>query len=351
MPERRRRRFVTILPRGRGARIRFALFVIVPLLAILIAWWIMIRMPGTSFEGPAPALTAAEADLRDRLSAHVHALAETIGPRPASRPASLAAARDTIEARFAALGYGPPRHVYRADSRDFANVVATRSGRDPNAAMVIVGAHYDAFQFTPGANDNASGCAALIELARAARRSAYRRTIRFVAFANEEPPWFGGDDMGSRHYAAACRQNGDRIDAMLSLESLGCYRTNSGSQRYPFPLSVCYPSEGNFVAFVGNVDSRALVHRAIAAFRETATIPSEGAALPGSLSGVDWSDHRSFWAEGWPAVMVTDTAVFRDTMYHKRGDTPDRLDYAAMARVVRGLETVLDRIAEADPTE
>jgi hypothetical protein len=169
--------------------------------------------------------------------------------------------------------------------------------------------------------------------------------VRFVFFVNEEPPFFMTSDMGSLRYARRCRDRGERIVAMLSLETMGCFSDEEGSQRYPFPFSLLYPSRGNFIAFVGNLASRRLVRLAVGSFRRHASIPSEGAAAPGWITGIGWSDHWSFWKQGYPAVMVTDTALFRYEHYHTSLDTPDRVQYGQLARVVAGLEKVIVDLA------
>ena len=171
------------------------------------------------------------------------------------------------------------------------------------------------------------------------------RTVRFVLFANEEPPFFQTADMGSLVYAKRCRQRGENIVAMLSVETIGYYSERPGSQQYPPPMGLLYPSTGDFIGFVGNVKSRHLVRELVGSFRRHAQFPSEGAALPGSMTGVSWSDQWAFWQEGYPAVMVTDTAPFRYPYYHHPADTPDRLDYERMARVVDGLRAVLVDLA------
>ncbi|MGH7605994.1 MAG: M20/M25/M40 family metallo-hydrolase, partial [Gemmatimonadales bacterium] len=197
----------------------------------------------------------------------------------------------------------------------------------------------------PGADDNASGVAGVLELARRFAATPQPRTVRFVFFPNEEPPSFASDDMGSRHYAAAARARGDRIVAMLSIESIGYYDTEEGSQRYPFPLNLAYPDVGDFIGFVSNLQSRGVLRRAIAAFRAHATIPTQGAAAPAWLAGVWWSDHWSFWREDYRAIMISDTAPYRNPFYHTPGDTLGTLDYGRMARVVDGLGHVLRALA------
>lgn len=171
--------------------------------------------------------------------------------------------------------------------------------------------------------------------------------MRFVAFVNEEPPIFPTDEMGSAHYARAARSRGDDIRAMFSLETIGYYRDEPGSQQYPAFLSWFYPARGNFLAFVANFRSRALMKRSVAAFRAANDFPVEHIATFASIPGVDWSDHRSFWREGYPAVMITDTALYRYPYYHSAFDTPDKLDYPRLARVTEGLLGMLQRLAGA----
>jgi Zn-dependent M28 family amino/carboxypeptidase len=212
--------------------------------------------------------------------------------------------------------------------------------------IVIVGAHYDSVLGAPGANDNGSGVAAVIELARLFAAEKPARTLRLVAFVNEEPPFYHSDAMGSRHYARRSKERGENILAMLSLETIGYYSNLPGSQRYPFPLGLFYPSTGNFIAFVSNLTSRALLHETLASFRRHAGIPSEGVAAPAIIPGVDWSDHWSFWREGWAALMVTDTAPYRYPHYHSAQDTPEKVDYERLARVVTGLHGMLRELVQ-----
>lgn len=170
-----------------------------------------------------------------------------------------------------------------------------------------------------------------------------------MLFPNEEPPLFQTAEMGSLIYAKACRAANDNIVAMLSLETIGYYRDEPDTQKYPPLIGGLFPSEGNFIAFVSNPSSRALLKRVVAIFREHAAFPSEGAALPSGVPGVGWSDHWAFWQVGYPALMVTDTAPFRNPNYHQPTDTPDTLDYDRMARVVDGLASVLQSLAAPEP--
>ena len=221
------------------------------------------------------------------------------------------------------------------------NVEAEIPGKTRPGEIVVVGAHYDTVVGTPGANDNTSGVAATLALARRFSKLENDRTLRFVAFVNEEPPYFQTDQMGSRVYARQCRQQGDNIVAMVSLETLGWYDDRPDSQNYPPPFGLLYPSTGNFIGFIGNTASRDLVRQAIGTFRQNEQFPSEGAALPEAIPGVGFSDQWSFWQEQYPAIMVTDTALFRYPHYHHAEDTIDKVDFNRMSRVVRGLEKVI----------
>jgi hypothetical protein len=225
------------------------------------------------------------------------------------------------------------------------NLEVEQRGHSRPDEILVVGAHYDSVLGCPGANDNGTGVASLIELSRMLTQRDLPRTLRFVFFVNEEPPFFTTGHMGSLRYARRCRERGERIAAMFSLETMGCFSDEEGSQQYPFPFRFFYPSRGNFIAFVGNLASRRLVRRAVGSFRRHASIPAEGAAVPGWMAGIGWSDHWAFWQQGYPAVMVTDTALFRYEHYHMPQDTPDRVRYGHLARVVAGLEKVIVDLA------
>lgn len=296
------------------------------------AWSCMIRMPGTSHRGPLPPLT----DVQKALAAELKRDVDVLGvDRNFEAYAALNRAADYIASR----GF-TTRETFEVDGQRFHNLSLEVPGT--SREIVLVGAHYDSVAGCPGANDNASGTAGLLALARIFAGTKPSKTLRFVAFANEEPPFFQTPTMGSVVCAKNCRARGESISAMISLETIGYFSEVEGSQSYPAPLSFFYPSKGDFIAFVGNVSSGGLARRAIRAFREKAAFPSEGAALPGFMPGVGWSDHWAFWQEGYPAIMVTDTAPFRYPHYHTREDTPDKLDYERCARVVDGLRHVLE---------
>lgn len=301
-------------------------------------------MPGKSFDGALDPLAAPGLELRQRLEADVRALAVEIGQRNTAHPERLVRAARWVEAGLGRSGQLVLRQEYDVDGVVCQNLeIELRGSQRPNE-IVVVGAHYDSAYSTAGADDNASGTAALLALAQTFAKKERARSLRFVAFSNEEPPHFQTDAMGSLRYARRSRERGENIVAMLSLESIAYYSDAPGSQRYPFPLSFFYPSRGNFIAFVGNPGSRALTKQLVGWFREDARFPSEGAVLPEALPGVGWSDHWAFWQSGYPGVMVTDTAPFRNPNYHRLSDTPDTLDYDRFTRVVLGLEKVLEKL-------
>lgn len=306
----------------------------------------MIGMPGKSHTGSLPPPTNEERLLAERLKGQVTMLAGTIGERNTQQYHQLQQSAAYIGEQLRGMGYAIRQEPYLADGKQVVNMEAELKGAQQPDQIVVVGAHYDSPLGSPGANDNASGVAALLELARRFRESKPGRTLRFVAFANEEPPYFRTELMGSRVYATGCKKRGDKIVAMLALETIGYYSDAPKSQQYPAPFSLLYPDTGNFIGFVGNLNSRSLVRTSIKTFRDTTHFPSEGLAAPEFIDGVGWSDQWAFWQEGYTGFMITDTAPFRYPHYHKASDTPDKLDYGRMARVVAGIGRVVEGLVK-----
>ena len=298
-----------------------------------------IYMPGKSFRGPLPDLTPEQTSVQQDLERWVGALANNYLNRHTMNPAQLNAAANWVQKEFEQLGYTIERQTYDVRGVDCHNLIAEIPGNDE---IMILAAHYDAFPDTPGANDNASGVAALLAVAKyfALPENKPTKTLRLVAFTNEEPPHFRSKYMGSRVYAKRCRADNDHIVSMFSLETMGYYTDEENSQEYPPVVSWLYPSTGNFVGIVGNKDSRKIAERTVKLFRQQVKFPSEGAALPEKMVGVGFSDQWSFWQEGYPGLMITDTAFFRYPHYHTPQDTPDQLDFTRFARVVEGLQRV-----------
>ena len=311
-------------------------------------WWFGVRMPGKNISKAAP-LSPDDVKLREELRADVQKLAGDIGERNMWHYAQLNAAVDFIEDSFSRAGLHPRRDSYEIRGQACHNIEVEIPGEPQGAAVssppsiILIGAHYDSVFGSPGANDNGSGVAAMLALARRFAGKTTQHTLRFVAFVNEEPPYFLGGDMGSFVYASRCKARGDKISAMISLETIGYFSDAPHSQTYPSPgLGIFYPKVGNFIGFVSNVQSRALLRRVVALFRKHAKIPSEGAALPSFVPGVSWSDQWSFWRCGYPGIMITDTAPFRYPHYHSASDTPDKLDYDRFTLVVSGMEKVIE---------
>ncbi len=309
---------------------------------LVILFIYMTRMPGDSYRAELPPLDEAGQGVARQLETRVRMLCRHPAGRNYIEKEGLALARDYIAGQLEASGYQVEFQVFQIDGEDYANIEVTRPGVVYPDEIILVGAHYDAVMGAPGANDNGSGVAALLELADRFKNTILPRTIRFVAFVNEEPPHFMTGTMGSDYYARQAASRQENIVAMYSLETIGYFRDNAGSQHYPLPFGLFYPNRGNFIAFVGNLRSRSLVTRSIRAFRRHATFPSEGIAAPGFIPGVDWSDHWSFWKQGYPAAMITDTALYRYPYYHSPQDTPDKVDYDKMVYVVLGLEKMLE---------
>ena len=297
-------------------------------------------IPGRSYCGKLPVLTDVERACSDRMRHDVMILAESIGERNTCRQAELAMAEEYIFDQFSGIGYSTRLEIFSADCVNVSNIEATLAGQSKPHEVIVIGAHYDSARGTPGADDNASGIAALLEIARHFKDCRPERTIRFVAFANEEPPYFQTGLMGSHVYARGCRKRNENITGMLCLESLGYYSTSSGSQTYPPPLEKLYPDTADFIAFCGNIASFHLLRCCIKHFRATTKFHSEGIIAPESHFSMGFSDHWSFWQVGYPAIMITDTAFHRNPHYHLHSDVPNQLDYDRLARVTEGLKRV-----------
>lgn len=330
---------------SKGAFIRLAILFACLAVALVWSWWTMILMPGKSHRGPLPPLTEREAVLAVQLRRDVEVLAGDMGDRSLFHPKKMGLAYEFLISRLHQIGYPGIEEIPVPNGAQTPNLAVELPGSTRPDEIVIIGAHYDSCMGTPGADDNATGVAGVLALAEAFAGKPQARTLRFVLFVNEEPPMFQTPDMGSWVYAKRCRARGDNIVGMLALESIGYYSTAPGSQKYPPPVGLFYPSTGDFIAFVGNFSSRSLVRSCVASFRQQVEFPSQGGAVPGAIPGVGWSDHWAFWQEGYPALMITCTAPFRNPNYHKETDTPETLDYKRTARVVAGLELVLTELA------
>lgn len=286
----------------------------------------------------------------ENLRLHVDRLAGLIGPRYLQKPQTIQAAIGYIEGQWAAMGLANSRETYDALGDQATNLIVELPGTRRAHEIVLLGAHYDTVYSTPGADDNASAVAVLLEVGRLLREHRGMRTIRYVAFACEEPPYFNLDCMGSQYHARQARLRGDKILGMLCLEMVGYYCDSDNSQTIP-PLIPKWlhrflPHRGNFLAAVGNMPSWKLCWRFRRGFkRGTRTMPLFSICLPEKVNEIRLSDNSSFWDQGYPALMLTDTSFLRNPNYHLASDTPDTLDYARMTQVTLGVAAALRLLA------
>lgn len=294
---------------------------------------------------PAPAANPPVTVNPEALKAHVKKLSEDLYPRSFAEARNLYLAGDYIQNAFRKAGAEVSVQAFGADGEPYRNIIAHFGPKD--GPLLVIGAHYDSVNdrdgagSTHGADDNASGIAGLLELARLLGQHPPSHPVELAAYTLEEPPYFRTPDMGSAHHARLLHEQGQTVALMISLEMIGYFSDAPGSQDYPVPgLSALYPAHGNYIALVGRFGDFGLMRRVKALMRGASALPVASINAPPLVPGIDFSDHLSFWAEDYPALMVTDTAFNRNREYHKAGDTWDRLDYARMALVVQGVYAV-----------
>jgi hypothetical protein len=301
------------------------------LCAVLVSWKSVANPGATATPGAGPEVSP------ELLRRHVVALSSAVAPRYEGDPKALAAAAEYVRATWASFGVVAEAQPYSVGDRSFTNLVASFGPRD--GERIVIGAHYDVCGALPGADDNASGVAGLIELARLLQaRKTLPRRIDLVAWSTEEPPYFGSEDMGSWHHERALSDAGAQVALVLSLEMIGYFTDETDSQHFPAPgMTLLYPSVGNYIVLVGRLAESKLAGRVKPLMQASTALPVYSANLPALVPGIDFSDHRNYWKFGFPALMVTDTAFQRNPNYHKSTDTPDTLDYARLAQVVQGV--------------
>lgn len=296
---------------------------------------ILIFLSGAVYGGPME-------NLEKNLKNHVIKLSKEIGERNYIYYDSLNKAADYITEKFKEYGYRPQIQSYNIGNRIYKNIIAKKTGNKIPQEIVIIGAHYDSVVGSPGANDNGSGVSTLLELSRLCSRTDIDKSIKFIAFVNEEPPFYLSGNMGSRVYAKDAKKRSEDIKTMISLETIGYYSQEPKSQSYPlFFYKFFYPDRANFIAVVGNFKSYRLVKRIKEAFKRNSTFNIESVVAPEIIPGVNFSDHDSFWKYGYQACMVTDTAFYRYPYYHTIEDTFEKIDYGKLTKVVKGLYYVL----------
>ncbi len=307
----------------------------------LLALWLILAQPTPFRSKPSDTQVSAA-----RLEGHVRTLSEDFIPRDASHIGNTKRTADYIERQFHSLGAGTVSDQwYSIGQRRYRNVSLLLGSNDPAIPRIIVGAHYDAYGHDPGADDNASGVAGMIELARLFAADPIETPIEFVGYPNEEPPYFATHDMGSSRHAVAMKKEGRNCRYMIALEMIGYFDDRRGTQDYPLGLlHLYYPSRGNYITVVGNLQERSLIRRFKQGMRGTTPLPVHSISGPAAIPGLDFSDHRNYWREGYPAIMITDTAFYRNKHYHTPEDTADRLDFSRMAMVVVGVYEAIRKL-------
>jgi Zn-dependent M28 family amino/carboxypeptidase len=316
------------------------LWIVLILFLLLVGLWFWVTQPLLWSAKPKPERTVDPS----RLQAHVHKLSVELGPRDERHIENLDRVAEYIKEEFGQTTPFVSEQGYRVQGNSYRNVIA-RFGPE-TGERIVVGAHYDAAGPLPGADDNASGVAGLIELARLLGQQPPALQVELVAFTLEEPPQFRTTGMGSSVHAKSLRQQNVRVRAMFSLEMIGYFSDAANSQRFPIGvLSALYPSTGNFIAVVGRLSDWSLARQTKSAMRSASPLPVYSINAPSVVPGVDFSDQLNYWAAGYNAVMITDTAFYRNPHYHTAGDTEERLDYKRMAMVVEGVYAAVANLA------
>lgn len=329
--------------KSKGKRFRQSLIVAnLVMWGIVVIFLLLITQPMSSpmLNGQTPRQVSAE-----RLQSHVKMLSETFSPRDYTHTENLDRAAAYIKREFEQAQGNVTEQPYKANGKSYRNVLALY-GPTSNERLVI-GAHYDVCQPYPGADDNASGVAGLLELAHLlAATTALPMQVELVAYTLEEPPFFRSEAMGSAIHANSLKKQNVQVRAMIGLEMIGYFSDTPGSQRFPNPiLKLFYPSRGDFIAVVGNFGQIGLVRKVKRAMRSTALLPVHSINAPGWLPGIDFSDHLNYWRAGYPAVMITDTSFYRNENYHTARDTAEKLDYTRMAKVVQAIYATLPALS------
>lgn len=291
--------------------------------------------------------------IESNLRRHVDVLAGLIGPRALTLPGTIDPTIGYIREQWESMQWQVGQETYAAIGNenvknDATNLIVESVGTNRPEEIILLGAHYDTVTWTPGADDNASAVAVLLEASRLLSDYRGGRTARYVAFACEEAPYFNLDSMGSQHHARTARKRNDQIVGMLCLEMVGYFRDEVGSQKVPptipSKLHWLFPSRGNFLAAVGNLKSWKLGWRFRRGFKRGSKLPLFSISLPEQVREIRLSDNSSFWDQGYPALMLTDTSFLRNPHYHKPTDTPDTLDYARMTEVTLGVAGAMKKL-------
>ena len=323
--------------------------IILPALLLLILASIATANDGNDRIKEMKASLHIKKSIRNNLEKTVSFLSEEVGSRGYLQLSELKKSADYIKSEFAMYGYSVMTQPYEAKGNLYENIFVEIKGTKTPGKILVIGAHYDTVAGTPGADDNASGVAGLLELARLLFEGQPDMTVQFVAFTLEEPPFFRSRHQGSYVYAKGLNSTGRVVEGMICLEMIGYFTDEPDSQFFPLPMfRWFYPSEGNFITLVGNFSSKGFLNRVKGAFKRGTGLPVETLISISIIPGVDFSDHRSFWKFGYDAIMVTDTAFYRNPQYHGPGDIPGILDYDRMTEVVIGLKSAVLKLTDME---
>ncbi len=308
------------------------------ILFLLFSYWYMVRCEGRWYE--APLETGMEKELKameNELKSIVSFFSDTLGPRNPVHYSSLVAAENWITDRWESLGYEVRKQTFLVEGKECSNLEIAFPGRLRASEIVILSAQYDTWPDSPGANNNASGMAVLLKLSEMLRNYQPDRTLRLVAFTTQEPPYDNTESMGSLRYAQRSKEMGENIQVILSMDAIGIYKHEPGSQKLPFPFSLFYPDQGNFLGFIANLKTRPYVIEATRGFRKGSAFPIRGGSVPSWVKGAAWSDHGSFWKFGYAGMQITDTGAYRALSHTTSEDTIEKIDFVALARITVGM--------------
>jgi hypothetical protein len=315
---------------------------------LLFSYWYMLKCEGNWHGDPLEKNMKIElSEIKKSMQSDIEYL-QNLGPRNSENDTSykqLRQCEEWIKQRWESQGYIVKKHTFSIKGKEYSNLEIEIKGRKLPSEIIIISAQYDTLPDSPGANNNGSGMAVLFQLSQLLRKHTPDRTLRLLNFVNEEDPFFGTEMMGSYQYAKKCRARHEDIRVMLSLDALGIYTDRIGSQKYPFPFSLFYPSRGNFLAFIGDFSSRKYMMETTKGFKKGSSFPIEAGVVPKRVEGAAWSDHLSFWRFGYPGIMITDTGGFRSASHTTKEDTVDKLNFEAMSRIVIGMYTSVLHLA------
>lgn len=314
-----------------------------------VSYWYMVECEGDWDGIPLEAGMAKELErIEEILLADVCFLADSIGPRNPDHHGSLVMAEKWVTERWEAQGYDVKRQEFLVKGKECANLEVEIPGRMNPSEIVIVSAQYDTWPDSPGANNNASGMVVLMMLSDLLRGYQPDRTIRLVAFTTQEPPYDNTENMGSLRYAQRSKERGEDIHVILCMDAIGIYKQEPGTQNLPFPFSYIYTDRGDFLGFIGNLDSRPHVIETTRGFKKGSSFRIEAGSVPGWVKGAAWSDHSSFWKQGYPGIQITDTGAFRSASHTTSEDTKEKIDFAALSRITVGMYASVMEVASIE---